>query len=134
MNLTREKFKISLSEKHNSFSFSFLQVLSYEYCKKNFKNTYTCERLLLFFWVVVKKSDKDLKSNHLKCIWMVLPHHRSRKYWNLSPFLPSVAFHKTPVIWFEVLIKWLVSIWNATLGWNELTLPASIPDKEKKLT
>ena len=44
--------------------------------------------------------------------------------WNLeinfqfNPFQCSVAFHIET--WFELQIKWLVSMWNATQGWNWL--------------
>ena len=37
-------------------------------------------------------------------------------HWN-----PALHFIWKPVIWFVMKIKWLVSIWIATLGWNELT-------------
>ena len=35
-------------------------------------------------------------------------------------FNPMLHFIQKPVIWFSLQIKWLVSIWNATLGWNGL--------------
>ena len=38
----------------------------------------------------------------------------------LSNFSPVLRFIEKPVIFFALQIKWLVSIWNATLGWNEL--------------
>ena len=27
-----------------------------------------------------------------------------------------------PVLWFAIEIRWVVSMWNETLGWNELTI------------
>ena len=39
---------------------------------------------------------------------------------SLSHFSPVFHFIKKPVIWFALKIKWLVFIWNATLGWNRL--------------
>ena len=39
---------------------------------------------------------------------------------NLIDFSPALHFILKPVIWFAMQIKWLVSIWNATLGWNGL--------------
>ena len=41
----------------------------------------------------------------------------------LSRFSPVLHFISKPVIWFAVKIKWLVSIWNATLGWNNHIKP-----------
>ena len=41
----------------------------------------------------------------------------SRSFKQVNLFQPSVEFHVKAVTWFAVQIKWLVSIWNATLGW-----------------
>ena len=38
----------------------------------------------------------------------------------LTHFKPALHFIKKPDNWFAMEIKWLVSIWNATLSWNEL--------------
>ena len=38
----------------------------------------------------------------------------------LTRFTPVLHFIQKPVIWFALKIEWLVSIWNATLGWNGL--------------
>ena len=38
----------------------------------------------------------------------------------LTPLSPQLHFMQKPVIWFAGQIKWPVSIWNATLGWNGL--------------
>ena len=38
----------------------------------------------------------------------------------LTHFSSLLYFILKPVIWFWEQIKWLVSIWNATLGWNWL--------------
>ena len=35
-------------------------------------------------------------------------------------FQPSVVIKSTPVIWFGLRIKWLISIWHEKIGWNEL--------------
>ena len=37
-----------------------------------------------------------------------------------NQFSPVLRFVWKPVICFALQKKWLVSIWNATLGWNEL--------------
>ena len=39
---------------------------------------------------------------------------------NLTHFSLVLHLISKQVIWFAVQIKWLVSIWNATLGWNGL--------------
>ena len=39
----------------------------------------------------------------------------------LTHFSPVLHFIYKSIIWFEVQIKWLVSIWNATPGWNGLS-------------
>ena len=45
-------------------------------------------------------------------------------YWEsrlkLTYFSPVLHFISKPVIWLGLQIKWLVSIWNATMGWKEL--------------
>ena len=38
----------------------------------------------------------------------------------LTHFSPVLHFMWKPVIWFRQQMKWLVSIWNAILGWNRL--------------
>ena len=50
----------------------------------------------------------------------------------LSPFWLTFYvshFTKKPVILFTIEIKWLVSIWNATLGWNGLKAKVAIIQK-----
>ena len=42
--------------------------------------------------------------------------------YNLILLQPSISFHIETVTVFAQQIKWLVSIINATLGWNRLTL------------
>ena len=44
----------------------------------------------------------------------------------VNPFQPSVAFHTETNIWFPLQIKWLVSIWNVTLGWNRFKINRNI--------
>ena len=40
------------------------------------------------------------------------------EYLFVTRFSPLLHFIMKPVIWFAQQIKWLVSIWNATLGWD----------------
>ena len=40
-------------------------------------------------------------------------------YISLTHLSPVMHFIYKPVMWILLQIKWLVSIWNATLGWNE---------------
>ena len=40
----------------------------------------------------------------------------------LTNFSPVLYFIYKPVIWFTEQFKWLVSIWNGTMGWHWLDL------------
>ena len=47
--------------------------------------------------------------------WLTIAH-----VW-LTSFSPVLRFIQKPVTWYAEENKWLVSIWNVTLGWNGLT-------------
>ena len=46
----------------------------------------------------------------------------------LSYLSLMLCFIEKPVIWFILQIKWLVSIWNAILGWNGLAAKSLLPE------
>lgn len=53
--------------------------------------------------------------------WGLIYYHSSiKKMFSLTHFSPMFRFIQKPVIWFEMQIKWLISLWNKTMGWNGL--------------
>ena len=59
-------------------------------------------------------------NQYLICSANQLPGFYMIKISTLTYFSPLLLFIYKPVIWFARQIKWLVSIWNATLDWNGL--------------
>ena len=78
-------------------------------------------RLMFFFY---RKHQLDVHCNSI--YWFLYLWYRNSLNLNeLTNFSLALHFIKKPVIWFPIQIKRLVSIWNATLGLNEIKTNAT---------
>ena len=65
----------------------------------------------------------------LRGLYCLLKHIAKNQTNRLTHFSQVFSFILKPVIWFALQIKWLVSIWNATLDWKELINCWAIPNQ-----
>ena len=131
-------FDIQLGSKYASGLKARFNFIPASKCMSKIMNKITKSIYCILHWICLKltnvhwtysevfichfgESQHNLKSS----IFYKILHSIERRtlVWNgLIHFSPVFNFNKKPVILFVLQIKWLVSTWNVTVGWNGLTI------------